>query len=325
MLFVGDSEVRWGFDPAPIEAALAKEGIDSPKIFNLAIDGFSGKYFRDLLPYFDFSVRAPQLKVVLIGLQLIEDYDKSRSDTLLDCSGALQGPIFNSSFGRDLGIDRLCRDNQGGFGRPLANTAQRWLRTFRYREAIRASILHLVSHGSEAIPFDSGALEWHHNGFHPHKSIIEHRRNYEEGLAGLYRDRQTYPKSFKPLDSSAWRSGLAGGGLAQWASFFCDRGILPVFVALPTNPRLIDLKERRATYEANSAAVKDWTRSNCADFIDLGIMDNLDPEQDYADHRHLSRYGAEKFSRSLAAALAADSRVVAAMKRGPAEAPSPTR
>jgi hypothetical protein len=117
-------------------------------------------------------------------------------------------------------------------------------------------------------------------------------------------ERATDPKAFKPLPPEAWQRMVAPGGyFDEWARLVRQLGWTPAFFALPTNPILIDEKDRRDDYARNSRLLDAWARQRGETFVDLGIRDNVPMEIHYSDHRHLSVNGAPVFSSELARAL----------------------
>jgi hypothetical protein len=316
IVYIGDSEVRWGFDPDPVDQALARAGLKA-RGFNMAIDGFSGALSQTMMRYLDLPRRMPALKVAVIGTQMIE---AQRDRPILrygdmGCDGALQKPVFNSPMARDLGFDHLClTPHWTNFPVRSAETVSA---VMRHRRALRA---HLVSWSEEppkSIAFNSTALEHRANGFQPNKPVREARRNHELAWENRKQQVARTPSMRGPLDPAAWPRLIAPGGyFDRWAEAFRSRGILPVMVALPTNPVLIDLQERRGEYARNVELLRQWERRRGdVVFLDLGIKDNYDAEGDYSDFRHLSIHGAEKFSRELGDALAAHPLVKAALAR----------
>ncbi len=307
VLYIGDSEVRWGFDPGAADGELANAGLKS-RGFNLGIDGFSGPLSAVILGHIGLKQRFPALKVAVIGTQLIETHRPrpiARHGDL-DCDGALQRPIFESPMAKDLGFAALCRKPH--WTTAVVGPLESLSAVLRYRQALRSWLLERFEQPRKPIGMNSNSLAHQTNGFQPHKPIREDRRNFEQAWTARQRDVAANPQLRAPLDPKAWRELVSPGGyFDRWAELFRTHGVLPVFVALPTNPVLIDLKKRRPEYARNSATLKAWAaRRDDVMFIDLGIKDSYEAEGDFADFRHLSIHGAKRFSRELGARLAAD-------------------
>jgi hypothetical protein len=75
--------------------------------------------------------------------------------------------------------------------------------------------------------------------------------------------------------------------------------------ALPTNPTLIDIFDRRGDYSRNSKLLSEWAESRAAIYLDLGIQDVTNSDIYFSDMRHLSGVGAKEFSKKLANKIAA--------------------
>jgi len=297
---IGDSEVRWGFDPVAFDDALAHYGLKGPT-FNLAWDGFSSGLWSAVLPALSLNRDAPDLRVVLVGVQLIESHSTiSSSEHQPGVCGALQRPVLTSSMGIEHGLDTMCEEPTW---RSRVFSPLKHLAIFRYRQAIRTLIL-----GPGVVPapieFTSNSLKRSERGYDPHSSYADNRTDSDHNLQRMRAEKATDPKAFEPLPPEAWMSMVARGGyFDSWAQLMRRLGWTPVFFALPTNPILIDEKDRRGDYERNSALLQDWARQNGQIFVDLGIRDHVPMDVHYSDHRHLSVYGAPIFSAELARAL----------------------
>jgi hypothetical protein len=305
ILYIGDSEVRWGFDPDVVDRELARAGIASHG-FNMGVDGFSGALSAAILRHLDLERRMPRLRLAVIGTQLMEAHRAQPIERYgdLGCDGALQRPIFSSPMARDLGFAALCQRPHWTNG--VVGAVESVSAIVRYRQALRNRLLERDERSPSAIAFNSNALPHRANGFQPHKPIREDLRNFEQAWTARQRDIAANPRMRGPLDAEAWPRLIAAGGyFDRWADMFLARGVLPIFVALPTNPVLIDLMQRRHEYAHNSSLLKKWeARRGDVVFLDLGIKDDYEVEGDFADFRHLSIHGARRFSSELGARLA---------------------
>ena len=109
------------------------------------------------------------------------------------------------------------------------------------------------------------------------------------------------------MDAEIWPQLLEPQGFFDiWSDYFLQADILPVFFALPTNPKMIDLQQRRSDYQRNSELMQAWAERRGVVLIDLGLLDHYDPMVDYSDRRHLSGIGGIRFSKELGKALAAE-------------------
>lgn len=309
---VGDSEVRWGIDPSQINKEFKAIDVAAPA-FNFGIDGFSSALNQCVVPHLPLD-KAPTLKVALIGVQMIENH---RLSTLKEISaggfGDLHRPVFQSAFARDRDLDMAISEPH--WTTPLVRTVENVTPVLRYRKQVRHWLLGKIAK-AEVIPFQSTGLPYRDDGYQPHQSINENRANYEQGWVRVLEESRKPDAAYAPLSEDVWKQALAPNGYFDtWVDYFKSKGIQPVLFALPTNPALIDIKNRRQSYLNNSRELAAWAERRDLDFIDLGIQDQLAHDVDYSDHRHLSIYGAEKYSKALAIELAQRPRVVAALRR----------
>ncbi len=294
VLVIGDSEVRWGVSPTALDVALAQQGVRA-RSFNLAFDGFGGSLWAGMLPHLDLARLAPNLRVLMLGVQLIEGHSLIELDRHQPgVCGALQKPVLTSAFALDHGLARACRADD--WKRPLIEGAELTSALVRYRQPLRA--LMLGSGGPLAM--NSSGLEPHADGFQPHRSIAENRGEFEKDYQRFLADRQGNASAFEPLAEGVW-PGLVrqGGYFDHWRRLAADRGLTLVLFAVPTNPMLIDAKNRRADYLRNSGLLSEWASVHQVPYVDLGIRDQVLRDEHFADHRHLSQYGAPAFSSAL--------------------------
>lgn len=320
IVFVGDSEVRWGFDPAIIDDEFRAAGLSGPG-FNFGIDGFSGSRYRSVLPFLPFD-HARDLRVAVIGVQMVETFGFITPEEWREHGiGELHRPVLTSAFASDSGFD-VCIDD-ATWTNATVELVESASATIRYRREIRRLLLeslYAATGGSErltpgVIDRQSNGLPYHPNGYQPHLPIEDCRPNYDRDVERLLEQRRDLPDHFAPLDPSEWRTNMKRGAyFDMWAEHFLSRGILPVFVALPTNPYLVDLRNRREDYARNSELLHRWAATRNVVFIDLGIQDDLVHDEHYSDYRHLSGLGAEVWSHRLGAALAANERVRSALR-----------
>lgn len=315
VMMLGTSEVRWGFSTEAMDAAFAENGLFAHSL-NFGIDGLGLSHSLLFLPRLNIEQRLPELKVAIIGVQLTDAYPPTSALTNagLQCDSDLLGPIFTSPWARDNDVAPLCREGAKPTAPFMMRVLENHSAVIRNRAQVRAALLPMPGLGPKLIELDSSALAMAGTGYHPHVPIRVARENYEQGLAGLRREKLTDSAAYSPMPPDLWPM-LVGPRdfFDQWAGFFEGRDVLPVFVALPTNPQRIDIANRRADYLRNSALLHDWATRTGRVYIDLGLSPYDDLELNYADHRHLSFVGAARYSRRLAEALAAEPRVRAAL------------
>ncbi len=319
---IGSSEAKWGIVPSQINAALATKGIQT-RGFNLGLDGFSDSYYAAVLPLLDLPARLPRMRVALVGINIIEQPQllPHSFDQGFPCNGLLQRAILNSAFAQDYGLYPLC--NSQKWPAPLVNALENVSNIVRYRQGLRSLLL--GSGNSDLIPIASNGLTQYPDGFYAHKPIKDNQKEAEIDYQNFLKKKVEEPQEFGPIAADFWPTLLAPDGFFdQWAGYFERNHILPVFFALPTNPVMIDERNRRADYLRNSQLMRDWAAERTASitgptFVDLGIKDDYDPTADFADYRHLSEAGARKFSRELGEAIAQQPKVVRALTNNPIE------
>ncbi|MGB3298799.1 MAG: hypothetical protein WBA76_11060 [Phormidesmis sp.] len=309
---IGSSETKWGIAPAQIEAAFAENGIQTHG-FNLGFDGFSENYYKIVLPRLSLPARLPQMKIVLIGINLIEEL-KPLADSFdqgFSCDGLLQRTVLTSAFAKDYGLYYLC--NTQKWPAPLVEAFENISGIVRYRQALRT--LMLGQNSDDFVGIASNGLTQYPDGFYAHKPIRDNQKESDIDHQNFLNKSKESPEMFLPMPAIFWPKLLAPQGFFdQWTGYFKEYDILPIFFALPTNPVMIDAQNRRADYLRNSQLMKDWAaKRSSVLFVDLGIRDSYDPTGDFADYRHLSEAGARKFSHELGMALAQKSEVVRTM------------
>ena len=300
LMFVGDSEVRWGIDPEQVDGAFRDAGMPMLS-FNHAFDGFGASWWPALLPR---VLQAPALRdveSVVVGVQLIDALSAVRPETA-QC-GALQRPVLSSPFGIDLGLDGMCnrRSWDAQLGRDLFRPA--W--TVRYASAVRSLLLpDALFVGSVQLRFNSRTAGPPHRGFQPHRSIADDAAIFDSEFA-QWKAQWTPERDFQPLPPQAWEALVQEGGFFdQLLQATRGSGRKLVLFALPTNPLVIDTFRRRGDYARNSALLTQWAARRGVVFVDLGLQDRPDADRYFSDMRHLSGVGAKDYSRRLGAALA---------------------
>lgn len=311
ILVLGDSEARWGIDPKAIELGFEEVGLEAPTM-NFALDGFSGDWARQVADSTHLLARLPEVRVALVGLQMVEVAETVTPENVCNASsqsGGFQAPLFRSAFGRDWVDASACpRDWKTWFMTEVEDS----LAIVRYRGQLRQLLLQQRS-GVGVLGRSDNASAHSYNGYQSHKSILGNA-SYEEDLRRVLAEKAEGSKGYEPLPPGAWTYMTAEGGyLEKLNHYFRDNGVTLVLVSLPTNPSLLDIKQRRADYITNSALLSAFSERTGAVSVNLGIQDQLNEKVDYADHRHLSGRGAAIFSRELARVLAADPRVTAAL------------
>ncbi|NEQ48939.1 MAG: hypothetical protein F6K11_02240 [Leptolyngbya sp. SIO3F4] len=309
---LGSSEVKWGIAPAAIETELENQGLKT-KGFNLGFDGFNLSYYQAILSGLDLTNRLSDLQVVLIGVNLVESY-QTLPDNFEDgfpCDGVLQKAVLKSSFAKDYRLAHLCNPNK--WPEPLIRSLEAHSSVLRYRQSLRTLVLNDTS-PETLIGVISNGLEQSADGFHPHLSAQENLAEVEKDYKRFLADREIVPEAFEPMAPEIWPQLLEPNGFFDaWANYFVQADILPVFFALPTNPKMIDARQRRSNYQNHSELMQSWAERQDVVFIDLGILDHYDQMVDYSDHRHLSATGGVRFSRELGKALAANPAVKQAL------------
>jgi hypothetical protein len=309
LVFVGDSEVRWGVNPVAFDAELAKNGYRGFISFNHAFDGFGGPWWGAMIPRVFSASKTTRINHYLaVGIQMINGnvFWNTLSDVRNhgNC-GALQKPVLISAFGIDLGLNEVCR-TESSFPSWASNALAQPFWLFRYRSSLKSLLLPGVS--KTRIPFNSAKMGEGFRGYEPHSPISARPEVFEDELARWKRQYDNEPNAFGPLPPEIW-SGMTdyGGYFDRLADRIRVIGLEPIFFALPTNPLVIDFFRRREDYQKNSELLRQWARDRSVIFVDLGIQDRPDAEDYFSDVRHLSYLGANDFSRKLARSLAADS------------------
>lgn len=299
LMFIGSSEVRWGAEPRVFASTLAAAGVHV-NAFNFGWDGFNpGLMFR-VFQALDPKQLAPNLRMLVIGINLGENDQLPDDGWLPGVCGALQRPVLTSPFGTDHGLTDICTEPT--LRNRLIGTFE-LAGLFRYRQQLRQYLLG-TGPGSY-IPMQSNGLPHHDNGFQPHQSLAEARRNFELDWQRVQQQRAEHPERYAPLEPGPWERMVAPGGyFDRWLAWCRERDLALAIFALPTSPLWFEAYDRRLDYARNSELLAQWADSSNVAFVDLGIQDQLDRDHHYSDHRHLSRYGAPDFSRRLAAAFA---------------------
>ncbi|WP_181256616.1 hypothetical protein [Merismopedia glauca] len=312
LVVLGSSEVKWGIDPSQIEQSMAAKGVKFSG-FNLGFDGFNENFYLSILPSLKLPHRLPKLKVVLVGINLVEEKQilPQSFNEGFPCDGILQRAVLKSDFAKDYDLEHLC--NSTDWTQPLVKEAEKISAIVRYRRSLRTLLLSYQD-SRELIGEISNGLKQYPNGFHAHKSAKDNWASFEEDYHRFLAEKKTQPQNFRLMKSDAWSKLLEKGGFFEgWADYFLDYNILPVFFALPTNPLMIDDRHRREDYQRNSQLMTQWAKQHQVVYLDLGICDRYDDYIDYSDHRHLSEIGAIRYSRELGTALAGNTKVVQAL------------
>jgi hypothetical protein len=307
MLFVGDSEVRWGFNPEQFDRGMTESG-SNYRSFNHAFDGFGASWWTVLLPQILKSPTLADVKTVAIGVQMIETH-QLLTPSMEHC-GALQRPVLTSAFGIDNALDGLCQprawDSQ--LGRQLF--APLW--TVRYASAVRTMLIPEAFSVTPRLHFNSRKDGEAFRGFQAHRSIGQDEKEAKAEF-GRWKAQFNPTRDFKSLPPQAWKQMVAKGGVFdELNGIVSGSGRRLVLFALPTNPAVIDTFQRRSDYARNSSLLSQWSVNKKVPFIDLGIQDRPDAALYFSDMRHLSGYGAADFSlrlgRAFAPILASDQR-----------------
>ena len=304
ILAVGSSEVRWGFTPSEFDKSIQENSTtpssEPTKSFNLGIDGFSPGLLYIMFGHWDLKTLAPNLKVLLVGVNITENNTMAEEGYIPGSCHALQNPVLTSPFAIDHGLDASCI--KSSWKDPIINLAEN-LNTVRYRQSLRSFLLPYAK--SSFIGMQSTGLKHANDGYQPHQSLGEAYNNFKSSWDRLLVEKKESPERFQALPEGNYPQFLQDGGFFdRWRQFGEDQHIEVVFYALPTNPMLIDINERRADYLRHSELISEWAKAKDVIYIDLGIKDEYVRNDDFSDHRHLSQYGAPKFSKELGRALA---------------------
>lgn len=299
LIFVGDSEVRWGVDPRAVDAAFSIEGVQI-KSFNQAFDGFGASWWPALLPGLLNQPSLSDVQTVVLGVQLIDLHHVVKAGT--NGCGALQRPVLTSPFAIDRGWDELCRTRtwDAELGRRLFD----YLWTVRYAPSVRSLVLPAGMSQSKKLAINSRSDGAPYRGFQPHRSKEQDLDSYEDEF-NRWRDQYDPARDFAPLPKGAWDKLTANDGFFdQLLTQVQTKKRRLVLFAVPTNPVVIDTFRRRDDYMANSTRLSSWAADRGVVFIDLGINDQRDANRFFSDMRHLSGFGARVFSDELGRALA---------------------
>jgi hypothetical protein len=299
LLFIGDSETRWGISPVDVDAGMRAQGVNA-RSFNHAFDGFGASWWPRLLPHMLDEPALKHVEVVVLGIQLIDVHRMIRTSGE-DC-GALQRPVLTSPFATDLGVDTLCRNQSwdAEFGKKLLGAS--WV--VRYPSAVRSLLLPGFMKGTAPLRFNSRSAGDPVRGFAPHRTIAQDRDTYDQEFA-RWKAQFDPARDFLPLAPTAWPALTAPAGFFdQFHLSVTQQGRRLALFAVPTNPVVIDTFRRRADYLRNSALLREWAASRGVVFVDAGIQDVPDADAYFSDMRHLSGIGARQYSRQLGEALA---------------------
>jgi len=304
----GSSEALYGIDPAVLDR-VSREHRCSVRAFNLGIEGFGPSFYEVLLNHLDIRELLPDLKVALIVVNMIEPLDTLplTRETGFDCKtmiGELQRSVFTSPFGQDHGLAALCRpQEQDRWWKPIDDSIARSSAAYRYRASLRTLVLD-QSNGRRP-EADRRMARVTDRGFYEASDMTQ-------GNYGLLVNRwktQIRPKEWgPPPPPETWSAYMQVGGiLDRLAAEFRAKGVVPIFVAAPTNPMMIDDTGRRAFYVNNAKLLSAWVQRQGIGFVDTGPLDGFDPRADFEDHRHTSAQGARKFTAIIANSLAGGS------------------
>jgi hypothetical protein len=292
-VFIGSSEVRYGLDPEKFDAELGGTS------FNLGIDGLNLSYYRLLLPYLKLEERSHPIRYAVIGLNVTEDvvFYPVASAGGFDCkhqAGVLQRGLFTSAFGTDSGLSKVCKTDKKIFDQASASL-ESISHAILYRKPLRTFLLNPSQRKRTREQLDQTDRGFHVRPPQASQDLLD--AEFEQWW-------QTEGKNSSKLSDDSFNESIAPGGVyATYIAFFREQNIVPIFVSLPTNPKMIQLLNRIETYRERSLALKTWFTEQGVEYVDLGLKFDYDPVRDFADRRHLSRYGAQKFSTELGAAL----------------------
>lgn len=302
ILFVGDSETRWGVDPRQIDTAFQQKN-SKVYSFNHAFDGFGASWWPVLLPGLLKEKSLENVEFVAVGVQMISGHSIIQPANA-GC-GALQKPVLTSSFGIDLGLESLCGESKD-WEQKLSKEMFGWLWLARYSSAVHTLIMpsFMSMDNENKLRFNSAKFGEPVNGFAPHSTIESSLENYSSEFA-RWKAQANPERDFVPLKPEIWTNMVKKNGFFdQLNSLVSANDKKLVLFALPTNPTLIDVYNRREDYFRNSKLLSEWATDRGIVFVDLGIQDVQDSNKYFSDMRHLSWLGAEKFSRALGEKLA---------------------
>lgn len=292
VLFVGSSEVRWGINPEVFDSEVHALRPDlNLKSYNIGLDGFSPGLMHPLLSVPDFVKDRKRPRIVFIGLNLAESVGVTRLEYAPGACGQLQKPILTSPFARDARVSKICDDPFSWSN--WVEFVSRRVPLIRYRSQVRALLF-------QELP-DPLSADITDRGFHPHPPDEDHVAKF---WADQDRMREEEPERYAPLPSAYWNGAVAPGGfLDEFVQLGERRGWKIVYFHLPTNPNFFEAFEKEETVANNQNLMLEWVERSGEVFIDLGIRYDYDREMDFADFRHLSGRGADKFSAELARAF----------------------
>ncbi len=304
VVFIGDSEVRWGVNPIAFEEGVVSQGRQHISAFNHGFDGFGGSWWSVILPkIFKNRFDSKSIQYIAIGVQMIGNdtfWEEMASLEMSKNCGALQHPVLTSSFGIDFGLDEFCNSKSGKIDQ-IFNKFDFNLWFLRYRSAIKSIFL---DETGKMLRFNSAKSGNGFRGFEPHNPIKNNLESFNSDFARWKKQFDGQPHSLSPLPLKIWEDMVNYGGyFDRMTDLVRSLGAEPIFFALPTNPLVIDYFHRRSDYIRNSDLLAKWAKSRGVIEINLGILDRQDPEYYFSDMRHLSYYGAEDFSKRLAISL----------------------
>jgi len=299
ILFIGDSETRWGVNPEEMDNTFSSYGLNV-RSFNHAFDGFGASWWPRLLPRLLEQPALKNVEVVALGVQLIDSH-RVVSESGEDC-GALQKPVLTSPFAKDLGVASVCRSQS--WDAELGKTLFGHLWIVRYSSAVRALILPQIMIGQGQLRFNSRKDGEPIRGFEPHRSIAQDRDTYNQEFE-RWKAQYQPDRDFVPLQKTVWTELTSPSGFFdQLNETVRSSGRALVLFAVPTNPVLIDTFNRREDYLRNSQLLQDWAAKRGVVFVDAGIQDVDNSDIYFSDMRHLSASGARQYSQKLGQLLA---------------------
>ena len=298
---IGSSEMLYGLDPLVLERELSRQNCEA-EAFNFAIEGFGPNHFEYVMDTIDFKTRFPNAKQLFIGINMIETHEAfDFADEDFECetvSGPLQLSIYRSAFGIDSGLKDRCPTSQPGPLQGLSNVINKVSAVYRYRQQIRDTLLNgsanFQKETRQTIMERFNEKGFYASGGMSEQSLEFHSKRWKTDFSQI-----KYWQ--KPIDSSTWELYIQTGGIFDnLAKQALEAGLKPVFVANPTNPMMINDTNRRDFYEFSSRLMREWTAEKGYGWIDVGILDDYNPQSDFEDHRHVSGPGGQKWTQSAA-------------------------
>lgn len=300
LIVSGSSEVRWGVNPDKLDEAFnsTANGV-TVRSFNLGLDGFAPGLTYTLLKHGRILGESDQPRFLLIGLNLAEPIAIVSLEYAPDSCGELKKPILTSPFAIDTGLNVICEDPED---LSLSESLLRRIKLLNYRKPIRALVT-----GQELPELSSDITG---RGFQPYPPAgADYYVTFE---ADQERMRREEPERYASLSDHIWPHAAAeGGALDEFLALGEELGVTVGFFFLPTNPVYFDTFGKNETVEENRRLMRQWADSRSAIFIDLGVKREYDPNVDYADFRHLSGVGADRFSSEIGEALAQNAEIKA--------------